>query len=58
VTLTWQEAGSRFQLARPAENITEALLVALDRVGELARIAAEEVRLQQRRAEILRQEPE
>jgi transcriptional regulator with XRE-family HTH domain len=55
VTLTWQEAGNRYQLDRPGENITEALVTAVDRVGELARLDAEEARLRARREEILRE---
>jgi transcriptional regulator with XRE-family HTH domain len=55
VTLSWQEAGDRYQLDRPGENLTEALLVALDRVGELARLDAEEERIRFRRDEIARQ---
>jgi hypothetical protein len=45
----------RYQLDRPGENLTEALLIALDRVGELARLDAEEERIQARREEILRE---
>lgn len=55
VTLSWQEAGDRYQLDRPGENLTEALLIALDRVGELARLDVEEERIQARREEILRE---
>jgi hypothetical protein len=55
VTFTWQEAGNTFQLDRPAEGLTEALLAALERVGELGRLNAEEARVQARRAEILRE---
>jgi transcriptional regulator with XRE-family HTH domain len=55
VTLSWQEAGDRYQLDRPGENLTEALLIALDRVGELARLDAEEERIRFRRDEIARQ---
>lgn len=55
VILTWQEAGNTFQLDRPGDNLTQALLAALDRIGELARLDAQEARLHARRAEILRE---
>ena len=55
ITLSWQEAGDRYQLERMGENLTEALLYADDRVGELTRLDADEERIRARREEILRE---
>jgi transcriptional regulator with XRE-family HTH domain len=55
VTLTWQEAGTTYQLDRPSDNLTQALLAAHDRVTELARLDAEQARLHARRAQLQRE---
>jgi transcriptional regulator with XRE-family HTH domain len=60
VTLTWQYAGETNRLDRPHENLTEALLVLAELNEELDRLAAEEARIHDRRAAIMRErrEPE
>jgi transcriptional regulator with XRE-family HTH domain len=55
VTFTWQEAGERYQLDRPGDNLTEGLLALAEVAEELTRLDAAEAEAQLRRRQILQQ---
>jgi transcriptional regulator with XRE-family HTH domain len=55
VTFTWQEAGERYQLDRPGDNLTEGLLALAAVADELTRLDAAEAEAQLRRRQILQQ---
>ncbi len=55
VTFTWQEAGERYQLDRPGDNLTESLLALAEGADELTRLDAAEAEAQRRRRQILQQ---
>lgn len=54
-TMTWQQAGDRYQLDQPGMNVTEVMLDALDRAEELLRLDVEEERIHARREQIARE---
>jgi hypothetical protein len=53
VTFTWQEAGERYQLDRPGENLTEGLLALAALADELTRLDATAAQAQLRCEQIL-----
>ena len=55
LTFTWQEAGERYQLDRPGDNLTEGLLALAEVAEELSCLDAAEAEAQLRRRQILQQ---